>query len=338
MPEGLDQADIDALLDAVSSGEVEEDSASLQIFSRVRNDLDRVEIREYDFKRPERISKDQMRALQTLHETFARNLGASLSGFLRTIVEIRVVHTEQMTYSEFITSLPNPTSFNLISPAELDGPMCLEMSPLIVYPIIDRLLGGTNQELFIPQRSMTLIETRLIRRILERAVDALGEAWEGVMPIRFELGEMESNPHIVQIVPPNEVAVVIGFEIKMTDRAGTMSLCIPFNAIEPLMDRLSSQTWFTSGRQRGDQRWEEHIAGSLSRAGVRVSGMLAETSITMGQLRDLEIGDVLTTEKAANDPVVLTVEGRPKFLANIGQYRGRRALKIVRPVEPADRL
>ncbi len=338
MTEGLDQADLDALLDAVSSGEVAEDPTSLQIFSRFRKDLETVEIREYDFKRPERISKDQMRSLQTLHETFARSFGASLSGFLRTIVEIRVVYTEQMTYSEFITSLPNPTSFNLIRAEALDGPMCLELSPLIIYPIIDRLLGGTNQELFIPQRSMTVIETRLIRRILQRAVEALREAWEGVMPIEFELGEMESNPHIVQIVPPNEVAVVIGCEIKMTDRAGTMSLCIPFNAIEPLMDRLSSQTWFTAGRQRGDQRWERHIAGSIGRAGVQVAGVLAETSITMDQLRGLEVGDVLTTEKAASAPVVLTVEGRPKFLANIGQYRGKRALKVVRAVEATDRV
>src|SRR5262245_7479107 len=215
MPDVLDQADIDALLSAVSTGEVDHDKQQAQIFSRFRRDLENVEIKDYDFKRPERISKDQMRALRTLHETFARNFGASMSGFLRTIVEVRVASAEQLTYSEFIASLPNPTSFNLIDAPPLDGQLCLEISPLIIYPVIDRLLGGSNEEVFIPQRPLTLIETRLIQKILTRGMTALVEAWESVKQIQFKLGTMESNPHIVQIVPPNEVVVVVGFEIKL---------------------------------------------------------------------------------------------------------------------------
>jgi flagellar motor switch protein FliM len=337
--ETLDQADIDALLTAVSNGEVEDDrGVQAQIFSRFRRDLDNVEIRDYDFKRPERISKDQMRALQTLHETFARNFGASLSGFLRTIVEIRIAHAEQMTYSEFISSLPNPTSFNLVHAPPLDGQICLELSPLIIYPIIDRLLGGSNQELFIPQRAMTLIETRLIQRILNRGMTALSEAWESIKRIQFKLGDMESNPQIVQIVPPNEVVVVIGFEIKMTNRAGTMSLCIPFNVIEPLVDLLSAQNWFMAGKNRGEHQWEKFIAQRLSDATLDVSGVLAETTMTIADLRNLEVGDVVATEKPAASPVVLTAGGKPKFLAHIGQYKGNRALRISRAIEPTDRI
>jgi flagellar motor switch protein FliM len=338
MTDVLDQADIDALLNAVSSGEVEEQHQQGQIFSRFRRDLETVEIKEYDFKRPERISKDQMRALQTLHDTFARNFGASLSGFLRTIVEIRIAHAEQMTYSEFITSLPNPTSFNLVNCPPLDGQMCLELSPLIIYPIIDRLLGGSNQDVFIPQRAMTLIETRLIQRILNRGMTALAEAWESVKKIEFALGEMESNPQIVQIVPPNEVVVVIGFEIKMTNRAGTMSLCIPFNVIEPLVDALSAQSWFMAGKHRGEHQWEKSIAGTLSEASLDVAGILAQTTMTLADLRNLEVGDLIMTEKPAVNPVVLTAGGVPKFFAHIGQYKGSRAVKIARPIRPSDRV
>ena len=337
MTDILDQSDIDALLSAVTTGEIEEEKAEAQIFSRFRRDLESVEIRDYDFKRPERISKDQMRALQTLHETFARNFGASLSGFLRTIVEVRVAHAEQMTYSEFISSLPNPTSFNLVDSDDLDGQMCLELSPLIIYPIIDRLLGGSNQDLFIPQRAMTLIETRLIHRILERGMSALGEAWESVRKIDYQLGDMESNPQIVQMVPPNEVVVVIGFEIKMTNRAGTMSLCIPFNVIEPLMDDLSAQNWALAGRLRNDRRWERLIVERLADARLNVAGVLAETTITMAELRELSAGDIITTEKTATGPVVLSAEGVPKFLAHIGQFKGNRALKILGPIQPLDR-
>jgi flagellar motor switch protein FliM len=334
----LEQTDIDALLSAVSTGEVGQDNQQAQIFSRFRRDLENVEIKDYDFKRPERISKDQMRALQTLHETFARNFGASLSGFLRTIVEIRIAHAEQMTYSEFTASLPNPTSFNLVNCPPLEGQMCLELSPLIIYPIIDRLLGGSNQELFIPQRPMTLIETRLIQRILNRGMAALAEAWEGVKNIEFNLGEMESNPQIVQIVPPNEVVVVIGFEIKMTNRAGTMSLCIPFNVIEPLVDDLSAQNWFLAGKHRGEHQWEQMIAQRLTDAALDVQGILAETTITIADLRDLEVGDLIMTEKPATAPVVLLAGGKPKFLAHLGQYKGNRALKIHRAIKPSDRV
>lgn len=337
MTDVLDQADIDALLSAVSTGEVEEPSEPAQIFSRFRRDLENLEIRDYDFKRPERISKDQMRALQTLHDTFARNFGASLSGFLRTIVEIRIAHVEQMTYSEFISGLPNPTSFSLVNAPQLDGQLCLELSPLIIYPIIDRLLGGSNQELFIPQRAMTLIETRLIQRILNRGMAALSEAWESIRKIDFSLGEMESNPQIVQIVPPNEVVVVIGFEIKMANRAGTMSLCIPFNVIEPLVDALSAQNWFLAGRQRTDRQWESAISRRLSDAVLDVAGVLAETTMTLADFRGMDVGDLIMTEKPATMPVVLTAGGKPKFIANVGQFKGRRALKVIRPIRSADR-
>lgn len=338
MADVLDQSDIDALLSAVTTGEVKEEFKGAQIFSRHRRRQEQVEIQEYDFKRPERISKDQMRALQTLHETFARNFGASLSGFLRTIVEIRIAQVEQMTYEEFIASLPNPTSFNLVNAPPLDGQLCLEISPLIIYPIIDRLLGGTNQELFIPQRSLTLIEQRLIQKILQRGMGALSEAWASVKKIEFSLGEMESNPQLVQIVPPNEVVAVLGFEIKMTNRAGTMSLCIPFNVIEPLMEDLSAQSWFAAGRHKGDHQLEQFVAQSLADASLEAAGILARTTMTLSDLRSLEVGDLIVTEKSAASPVVLTIGGLPKFLAQIGQHKGSRAMRILRPIASSDRL
>ncbi len=334
----LDQSDIDALMSAVTAGEVRGAAHQGQIFSRHRSDLEHVEIRDYDFKRPERISKDQMRALQTLHETFARNFSAFLSGFLRTIVEVRVASADQLTYAEFIAGLPNPTSFNLIDAPPLDGQICLEISPLILYPIIDRLLGGANEEVFIPQRPLTLIETRLIQKILNRGMTSLKEAWETVREIDFKLREMESNPHIVQIVPPNEVVIVIGFELKLGARAGTMGLCIPFTVIEALMEELSAQSWFQAGRHRGDDQWGRLIADRLADAPLELRAMLAETTITVEDLHNLEVGDVIVTEKHASSPVTLYVGARAKFLAEVGRIKGHRAVRIQRAVRPSDRL
>ncbi len=333
----LDQNEVDALLAAVNSSQVEEEEPQAQIFSRNHRDFDEVEVRGYDFKRPERVSKDQMRSLQTLHEQFARNFGASLSGFLRTIVEVKVSTCEQMTYGEFISALPNPTSFNLIESEALAGQICMELSPLIIYPIIDRLLGGTSQDLFIPQRPMTLIESRLISNVTNRGLEAMSEAWAGVKPMSFEIKATESNPQLVQIVPPNEVVVVVGFELKMSNRAGTMNLCIPYNAIEPVMEAVSAQTWFSHGRSKREPGLESRLSGSLAGASVSVSGILARTTISLRDLATMAVGDLIMTETPATKPMILAVEGERKFLAHIGQHRNKRALRIDRPVTRTDR-
>jgi flagellar motor switch protein FliM len=336
--EVLNQADIDALLSAASEPAPVQEAPPTQIFSRARRDREKIEIEKYDFKRPERISKDQMRALQMLHETFARNFGASLSGHLRTIVEVTIRDASQKTYSEFVAESENPTSFNLIKCPPLEGQICLELSPLVIFPIIDRLLGGSNKDLSIPRRPMTLIETRLIQRILHRATSALSEAWQGIRRIEFTLGDMESNPQLVQIVPPNEVVVVVDFEVKLMNRGGRMRLCIPYNSIEPLVEDLSAQSWFVSGRSSAASDSAERIAGGLGGARVELEATLATTTISVAELRGLEVGDLIVTQRPAKSAVVLGVEGRPKFLAELGQLRGNRALKVGRAITPGERI
>ncbi|MEX2671765.1 MAG: flagellar motor switch protein FliM [Phycisphaeraceae bacterium] len=342
MADVLDQNEVDALLAAISGEEgseaIGDNTDASQIFTNRNRKSANLEIRPYDFKRPERVSKDQMRALEQLHDSFSRSFGIALSGFLRTIVEVTVANIEQLTYGEFTKNLPNPTSYNLLSCEPLEGEICLEISPLIIYPIIDRLLGGSNADLFIPQRPLTQIEQRLVSKITDRAVTALSEAWASVSPINFKLEDTESNPQLVQIVPPNEVVVVIGFELKMGARAGSMSLCIPFNVIEPLVDKLASQTWGAYKRGRQNDTTRNRLASGLDRASVVSTAVLAETTITLEDLLNMAPGDLIMTDKPASQPVVLAVEGRKKFLANLGQFKGNRALKVTRPITAKDRF
>jgi flagellar motor switch protein FliM len=338
MSDVLDQSEVDMLLAAAGqSAPVATPKADGVVFSKRAAGTD-PEVKDYDFKRPERVSKDQMRALQTVHESFARNFGASLSGFLRTIVEVKVATCEQMTYSEFISGLPNPTSFNLIESAGLEGQICMEISPLIIYPIIDRLLGGNTKDLFIPQRPMTGIENRLIGSVTGRGLSALAEAWSSVRKLEFQITATESNPQLVQIVPPNEVVIVIGFELKMTSRAGTMNLCIPYNVIEPLMEELSNQSWFSAARSQRQPDVERQISKNLSRAGVELAVVLAETTITLHDLLVMSPGDIISTERAASSPAVVAVEAEKKFLAEVGQYKQSRAIRVIRPVGDQDRV
>ncbi len=289
-----------------------------------------VEVQTYDFKRPERVSKDQMRALEGLHEGFGRNFGAAISGYLRTIIEVSVAHIEQLTYSEFIHSLPNPTCFNLLKAEQLDGQLCLEISPLIIYPIIDRLLGGSNADLFIPQRPLTQIEQRLVQRITDRATQHLSEAWSNLTPVTFSVNDFESNPQLVQIVPPNETVVVIGFELKMGNRAGTMSLCIPYNVIEPIMGTLAAQNWFSYQKKGAVEDHLRKLTRNVNNAPVEVRAFLAQTTISMNDLLALQPGDVITTSKATSADVLVQVEGKSKFLGQLGQFRESRAIRVTR--------
>lgn len=344
MSEVLNQNEVDALMAAVGGDDSttsELKSVDSRIFclrSRDGHQPTDIVIRNYDFKRPERVSKDQMRALETLHEAFSRNLGAQLSGFLRTIIEIKVANIEQMTFSEFTHSLPNPTCFNLLAPTPLEGNMCLEISPLIIYPVIDRLLGGSNADLFIPQRPLTAIEMRLASKIIDRAMRALEEAWLNIMTLQVQLIETESNPQLIQIVPPNEVVIVIGFRLKMGGRTGTMSLCIPYNVIEPVIEKLSNQTWAAYKRRDRNDRLRHRLANHLESAPLTVSSVLADTSIKLSDLMNLSEGDLILTEKPTATPLTLVVEGKRKFIGQLGQYRGNRAFKVQRPFNPKDRV
>jgi len=332
MPDVLDQSEIDALLQAVDAGNV------ATATEPPPSPLPENDALAYDFKRPERVTKEQMRALEGIHENFARNFRASLSGFLRTIVEVRVATAEQLTYSEFILSLPNPTNFNLLEAEPLEGRMCLEISPLIIYPILDRLMGGSNSELYIPQRPLTLIEQRLVARIRDRALAMLAEAWADLLKIEFKVAEVESNPHLVQIVAPNEVVVVIGLEIKMGGRAGTMSFCYPFKVIEPVMGKLLSQGWLAYQRRTGTDDRSAEIARGLGVTRVNLAAYLTETSITVRDLMTLQPGDILQTNKGVNDDIMLQVEGRNKFVGRLGRHKDNRAVKILRPAEVEEPL
>jgi len=340
MADVLDQDEVDALLSAVAGGEIK----AMAYGDRGSGPADlneagkQADVHTYDFKRPERVSKDQMLAFEGLHERFARNFGAALSGYLRTIIEVRVRSTEQLTYAEFTYSLPTPTSFSLLSALPLEGQICLEISPLIIYPIIDRMLGGSSAELYIPQRPLTQIEQRLANRIIERALETLAEAWNNIVDVKFKVVQSESNPQLVQIVAPNEVVVVIGLEIKMGNRSGSMSLCIPFNVIEPLVGQLASQDWFSYSKKRDQEEHYGSLKENVNYAKLKTRAYLGQTTIKVRELLAMDQNDVLKIDKEVSHDLILQVEGKSKFAGKIGQFRGNRAFKITRHAEPGEKI
>ncbi len=327
--EVLSQAEVETLLSALSPAKP---AASLERAAAPT----RHKVASYDFKRPERVGKDQMRALQTLHEGFARNFGAALSALLRRIVEVKLTSVDQLTYSEFVFSLENPTCFNLLRADPLEGKLILDINPSILYPIIDRLLGGGNESSPLARRPLTEIELRIVKKITDLFLDELKRAWHNVLELDLEVAQVESNPQLVQIVPPNEVVVLISFELTLGDLRGMLNLCIPFNSLERIGGKLTSDNWTNYGQRAATEESVRRISHAVKGAVVELVVELAESKISTRDLVGLRVGDIVTTEKDRRAPLIVKVEGAPKFLARPGAYKGAKAIRIDEPVQPED--
>jgi flagellar motor switch protein FliM len=295
----------------------------------------REKVTPYDFKRPERVGKEQMRALQSLHEGFGRNFGAAISALLRSIVEVRLTSVDQLTYSEFVFSLENPTCFNLLRAEPLEGNLILDINPSILYPIMDRLLGGGRDAGPLSRRPLTEIELRLVSRITGLFLKELQRAWEGLLPLTLSVERVESNPQLVQIVPPNEVVVLISFELTLGELRGMINLCIPFNAIERVSSKLASNSWATYGKSSATDQTRAALSRRVDRSEVELVVTLAETKITTGDLIGLRVGDIITTDKDIHQPLEVAVQGTPKLHASAGSFKGCKAIRVEGPPVPA---
>lgn len=327
----LSQAEVENLLSAMDG---DHDDSPIAVASASPSPLrPREKVTVYDFKRPERVGKEQMRALQTMHEGFGRNFGAALSAMLRTIVEVKLTSVDQLTYSEFVFSLENPTCFNLVNAKPLEGQLILDINPSIIFPIIDRLLGGTTEGAAPARRPLTEIELRLVSRITGLFLREMQHAWENVLVLELSVDRVESNPQLVQIIPANEVVILVSFELTVGDTRGMVNLCIPFNSIERISHKLSANSWVSYSKRPPTAESMQLISDRISEAPVGMVVELARTQITTADLIGLRVGDIIATEKDIQEPLIVFVEGRPKFSARPGQFKGRKAIEIRETLE-----
>jgi flagellar motor switch protein FliM len=325
MTEVLSQDEIDQLLSAISSGEVE--TPETQAMPAQRN------IKIYDFKRPDKFSKDQIRTVSIMHETFARLTTTSLSAQLRSLVHVHVASVDQLTYEEFIRSIPNPTTLAVINMDPLKGSAILEIDPSVTFSIIDRLFGGQGEETKL-SRDLTDIEQSVMEGIIVRILGNMREAWSTVIDLRPRLGQIETNPQFAQIVPPTEMVVLVTLETKVGDVDGLMNFCIPYLTIEPIISKLSAQYWYSSVRRGTTTENLNILRERLETVSVNIVAEIGGMMLKVKDVLALKKGDVIRLPNVRiNDPMALKIGDRKKFLCRPGNIGNKTAVQVVKKLE-----
>ncbi len=276
----------------------------------------------YDFKRPERVGKEQIRALERLHEVFARNVSAALSSQMRTLIDCRLLGMEQATYQKFTLGVSNPTCFNLIRAPELEGELILDINPRLVFGMFDKLTGGGSARFEAPARALSELEWKVMRPTLNRVLEQLRNAWESLAPMRFEWASHETNPQLAQSIAPNEPVVLISFEMTLSaEQNGRMTLCLPHNLIEPVLSRISG-LWLGNKVHR-DEHTRDSIRGRLATAPVELTCTLEPVHMSLKELSELEVGHIITLSHPVDTPLLIELDGQPTFLGKLGQLKSR---------------
>jgi flagellar motor switch protein FliM len=317
----LSQDEIDALLNTVSAGEdVEEQLSDGEESFR--------SIVAYDFKHPNRVSKDQIRNLEGIHDNFAGHLGSSLSTITRAMVDMHLVSVDQITYSEFLMSLANPSCTYTVDIDPLQGACIIDFNPTLSFLFIDRMFGGVGK-ILETDRELTGIEKSVMMRIANTVFEELGTAWTHIESLEFKQIGFETNPQFVQIIPPGETVIVISFQMKMLGSSGLLTICYPYVTLEPVIDKLTAQQW-TGADDRSDlDENQRQMENNLQKVNMEMTATLGEASLTVHEFLKLKVGDVVTIDRKSEEAMEMSVNSRAKFLARPGLRGKHRGCEIV---------
>ncbi|GMO45336.1 MAG: flagellar motor switch protein FliM [Termitinemataceae bacterium] len=323
MTEVLSQDEIDQLLTAINAG----DNTDTEDF---KPSADTRKIKIYDFKRPDKFSKEQIRTVQIMHETFARLTTTALSANLRSMVHVHVASVDQLTYEEFIRSIPTPTTLAIINMDPLKGNAILEIDPAITFSIIDRLFGGTGEGTK-QQHELTDIEQSVMEGIIVRILGNMREAWSQVIDLRPRLGQIDTNPQFAQIVPPTEMVVLVTLETKVGEVEGMMNFCIPYLTIEPIIGKLSATFWYATAHSGTNTENLNILKDKLVTVDVNVVAEIGTIQVPVRDVLSLQAGDIVRLYNVkAGDPFSINIGSKQKFLCQPGVVGKKMAVQIVK--------
>ncbi len=285
-------------------------------------------LRLYDFRSPDKFSKEQLRTLLLLHENFGRALTTALSALLRTTVQVAPTLAEQCPYSQFVRGIHDPTVLGILTLDPFPGNALMEIDPQAIFPIIDRLLGGPGQGT-VSGRSITDIEATVVRRVFMTILEAMVEAWHSVTEVRPRLEAIETNPLFAQLVSPAEMVAYLVFSVQVGSQTGEMKLCLPFMLLEPVLPMLTARHWMVKDPRRKQAGDPEQLARDLADVSVTLSARLGRAAVTIGEMLNLEIGDIIQLDTPTGAAIDLYVKGKKKFRGKIGKVGRRLAVQVV---------
>ena len=318
MPDVLSQDEIDNLLKALSSGELDVEEMK---------GTDEKQVKNYDFARPSKFSKEHLRTLEIIFEHFGRLLATNLPAYLRKSVNVDIVNSEVVIYSEFSNALSNPVLLGVVSMKPLAGNMVMEMASNMGFAIVDRLLGGTGTALD-KERDFSEIELTIIERIFSICVNLLKEPWENVIKVTPRLERIETNSQFAQIISPTETIAIITINLKIGDVEGLMNVCLPYTLLEPVMDKLNTKFWFSNMQEKDPTMYGEVIENVISKTKVPIKAILGESKVNVSDFVNLQIGDIIKIDKKVDQELDVYVGNIKKFNALPGYFEDKYAVRI----------
>ncbi|MFN8533037.1 MAG: flagellar motor switch protein FliM [Dehalococcoidia bacterium] len=331
-PKGLSQSEIDALFAGLGGETETETDPNPRAVTPVSPAGSTIRL--YDFRQPDKLSKDQLRTLEIVHQNLARSFSFSLTANTRTSVQCNLMLLEQKRFKEYIDERPDPAVLHLVSLDPLPGRAIVELDFELAYLIVDRLLGGPGRPMSAG-RAVTEIEISLMRTVANTLLYSIREIWSGIIEVRPRLDDTTLNPSLVQIALPTDVVVLIVFEVRVLGTHGTISLCIPHNVIEPIIPQLSAEIWLSQKKQ-GNEEQAATLTQHLQGMRLPVSVCLGESRIPIADILDLDVGDVITLDTLTARPLPVKVGSRQKFTGIAGTIGKRLAVEIRDVLEDDD--
>ena len=314
----LSQSEIDSLISALSTGDLDQEEEEEKA----------EEYQTYDFRRPTKFSKEQLRTLQIIHENYARILGNFLTAYLRVPVKLEVQSVSQVTYEEFIFSLPVPTLVTIFNMSPDLGVAMLESNPTVVFPLIDLVFGGSGKSNPTP-RELTEIELSVMEQLNIKLLDNLSYVWKGIAELDPQIESMDSNPQFNQVIATSETVALVTISAEIQDHKGFINLSYPYITLERVINKLTAQQWFNQYSQQDSYRLEpQALKKFLSDSSVEVKAILGTTAITLEDFLHLQEGDVLQLNRQEGEPLEVYIEDKPMFRGQPGLKGSRMAIKV----------
>ena len=318
MGEVLSQSEIDSLLAALSTGELEVDETQQEKEKQVKN---------YDFKRPAKFSKEHLRTLEIIYEHYGRLVSTNLAVYLRKNIQISVASSETVTFSEFSNALSNPVILGIINFSPLPGNIIIDVSCNLGFAMIDRMLGGQGNPLE-KNREFSEIEMAILEKLIIICMQMMREPWKNVLDINPVMERIETNSQFAQMIAPSDMIAIVTLNVKIGEIEGLMNVCLPFFTLEDIIDKLNTKFWYSTMQAKSSENYEEYIESLIRRVSIPVKAVLGKSSVSVNDFVNLQPGDIIRLDKGVDSELNIYVGNLRKFTALPGSSKDKYAVRV----------